>query len=1150
MGVEDYEDEPYEEADDEEYFRSQKTLNGKTLDIKKAKKRIRRMLGRKFPVQFSDKIFAILKDGYAVGFCKDQMIGLSAYAEQGTEWHEIFHKIFEFLVPATTREKIYDRYAERLGTEDRREIAETIAEDFKDFMENLPTVKFARLNIIKTFKEIRDWVNAFRNISDRDLARIYIRANLGYYRFVQPEMGVLDRFNELFGGILYSFVKDSDGNDVKMKYFVNRKQLEDALRVLSVQLINGNNIDDIGANADRISLELSNIRKLNKTKSETDPDADSKWFINLIGQNVEEGKKTIHQKMFNEIFEKWDTSMREEMRTVLHSYGLITKENPAFDEKTIEKENDPSAVSEDIQGHSDEFYTVDRRKDIDSAITFFLSTIPNLRFANRDDLIYETDDNGNIILGEDGKPILRYDTLEDGTKRIHGSVRALEYQSGGKTFRTTTKVYTNSFGMAEFRDFDKVYAEIYREIHDAKDFNDMLQRIHKRAENDPLFQYIEKHIARWEYQSVVRHTESHKPVAMVIRDGKSIKLDQNDYYYTHDEYGTYHVYWAKTDNSIGAVKDRIVKGAYILTNPDRQSLVTRFYLAFKSQRLNLYFTYANEKTAENSRTDVEAGQYEYSIKPTNANRSTAVYPLTWFENLRLGVTGIFEVGEDSKIKKTSTENRMTEEAEFFINFKTALIESQLKGRSLIELEGQKWNLHSEIDLDNVREIFVKHLNNIGIDIDRSVFDYFLEKNFGDDDHRTKELQLLKMLSTEPTNENDKFSYGAFTSMLSSIAQDVDKYNDMQLLEVDYNRKTSKKSRRKGKTTYKAVKDSRKNSGMYLYGNNSFIKSLAVAYGQYRMDTDEFMQVGPENTQIFTQAEDHSASYITSELNRAQVNDHDIVVGSNILKDLKSWAYVYSQEDNIGSKIVKYLLNPNRSDLVIGTFLGINNKNRRDGGVKYAKISTREDFLSKLALLSQGHILFPTLSDKSTWFFLKTKNEGEQLLPGFDFIRGISSDEIPIFGEDGSMIQYNEKVIDQLIEYALTEDRNIQEEILKAEKKIEGKPNVKHYHTDEQGQRYQFMLGVYDKNGNFIHFNRKKDKDGKPMSPRDCFDLAHREFFDKSDKDRRAIVREILRRRLKETVQYAIDNDIITKSGKNLKNNYLDYNKIEALKKAY
>ena len=131
-------------------------------------------------------------------------------------------------------------------------------------------------------------------------------------------------------------------------------------------------------------------------------------------------------------------------------------------------------VSEDIQGHSDEFYTVDRRKDIDSAITFFLSTIPNLRFANRDDLIYETDDNGNIILGEDGKPILRYDTLEDGTKRIHGSVRALEYQSGGKTFRTTTKVYTNSFGMAEFRDFDKVYAEIYREIHDAKDFNDML----------------------------------------------------------------------------------------------------------------------------------------------------------------------------------------------------------------------------------------------------------------------------------------------------------------------------------------------------------------------------------------------------------------------------------------------------------------------------------------------------------------------------------------------------------------------------------------------------------------------------------------------------------------------------------------------------
>jgi hypothetical protein len=95
-----------------------------------------------------------------------------------------------------------------------------------------------------------------------------------------------------------------------------------------------------------------------------------------------------------------------------------------------------------------------------------------------------------------------------------------------------------------------------------------------------------------------------------------------------------------------------------------------------------------------------------------------------------------------------------------------------------------------------------------------------------------------------------------------------------------------------------------------------------------------------------------------------------------------------------------------------------------------------------------------------------------------------------------------------------------------------------------------MLGVYDKNGNFIPFNRKKNKDGKPMSPRDCFELAHREFFDKTDDERRAIVREILRRRLKETVQYAIDNDIIVKSGRNLKNNYLDYSKIEALKRVY
>jgi hypothetical protein len=50
-----------------------------------------------------------------------------------------------------------------------------------------------------------------------------------------------------------------------------------------------------------------------------------------------------------------------------------------------------------------------------------------------------------------------------------------------------------------------------------------------------------------------------------------------------------------------------------------------------------------------------------------------------------------------------------------------------------------------------------------------------------------------------------------------------------------------------------------------------------------------------------------------------------------------------------------------------------------GGVQYKKISERDDYMAKVAILMKGGIIFPTLSDKSTWFYITGCN-----LPGINY----------------------------------------------------------------------------------------------------------------------------------------------------------------------
>jgi hypothetical protein len=123
--------------------------------------------------------------------------------------------------------------------------------------------------------------------------------------------------------------------------------------------------------------------------------------------------------------------------------------------------------------------------------------------------------------------------------------------------------------------------------------------------------------------------------------------------------------------------------------------------------------------------------------------------------------------------------------------------------------------------------------------------------------------------------------------------------------------------------------------------------------------------------------------MTDNYNKAELVDGEIK-GSRMLKDMRN--YLYNTIKGLrgipkGSMIIKQLFfaADKKLHLVLHTHGGVKVDSSYDGGMSYRKITEREDWLAKAAILKQGGIIFPTLSDKSTWFYLTGVS-----VPGLDY----------------------------------------------------------------------------------------------------------------------------------------------------------------------
>lgn len=138
------------------------------LDETAARQYIEKVLGKSFDnLQFVDEISSAIVGALSAGtFIAGQvtanMMKLSHYAQNGTEYHEAFHWAFELIIDPKTSNRVRAAVRKRHGIRGEREIAEWLADAYMHYVRNIYTPNG---NIIqRAFGKIKQWAITFSHM--------------------------------------------------------------------------------------------------------------------------------------------------------------------------------------------------------------------------------------------------------------------------------------------------------------------------------------------------------------------------------------------------------------------------------------------------------------------------------------------------------------------------------------------------------------------------------------------------------------------------------------------------------------------------------------------------------------------------------------------------------------------------------------------------------------------------------------------------------------------------------------------------------------------------------------------------------------------------------------------------------------------------
>lgn len=1117
---------------------------------------IKRICGDSVHVSTIESIIMHAANGDVVGMCTAAGIVISQAAENGAQYHEAFHRIVELAMPAEARELLYKWYRNKFEKDKKfteRDIAEGLADLFFEYGRHAWHPKGV---VAKWFARIYNYINALIRVRSFKVATTFRAIDYGKYANNKITRRSRRLFHERFGNALYMTTTDKNGVNREFPHIYTHTQLNDAIECLIPKLVQAFGVDILGFNLDKL---VTNKQLLVSPKSPF-----YKTYMSLTMQGVTEETLNDYVKegkisplvrdnflIMRDLFENWDV-IQPKLEAKLKSFGVQARKDRDEEKKQNTDAGDQSAVASDIDGHSDEFYSHSLSHDVAAPIVFRLSTIKNVRYVTPDDVaaglapsIYMLDKEGHPVIGNDGQ------------KK-----------------RAIIPVKRNSLGMATYLPFKSVHQRLLSELHDVKNVDDLFNRLITLGKNDYMFEQIAKTLNRLRNQSYVRMTDKKifgEYVGWpIVKYGNSILKPE---YYIADP--KVHNDGYKYPQQVRLVKDlkrkdgtvickagQVLQGATYAQNQDLQSLTTLLFQAVKSQKLNFKFLRIRPAKDENGK--VVEGKFNYGYESTNTDQAASRFPIQWFDNIRQGLTGIYN--EDGSINKNyqgfaQTLHTLTSVVTGLVNMKD----------NTVRIDGVQYDLSDTESFDKVVGLVISAFNNIGITVTKPIWYHMLHKmNPTSSDYVQSFVELMTAskqagLSIYSLIGND----GVLAKLNSAVkAGNLNMFSKDQVIGKGRNAQMS---------------------GAYMYVRNSFIQRLAVETSSYRTATSEMITIGAGNTKMYMYAQNNTVSDIVDDLNNS-LNDDGSVRDGSILSDMQGVVYCQSEHEGMscGSIILKQLLDPEfnkgHNRIEVYTEAGSKISQSQDGSVKFSEMAKREDYLSRMTKLSEGYLIMPTLSDKSTYMCINGFK-----LPGFDYHASNKSQfgRLPLFssiyGHMGfSMHDLNNRsahedagnVINQFIQYFLLEFNNVEKTLGElgligdGSAKLNENELIENYHTgNKSGARFLSMTGVYIQEKNekgepvdvFIPFN-KKTEDGTDGILEGYYN-AKKYFFDKSYEEQCAIVTRILQHRLDEELDKLIEAGIIkveqndntssaNKKYYNFKNIYLDNNKIKMLASLY
>ena len=297
---------------------------------------------------------------------------------------------------------------------------------------------------------------------------------------------------------------------------------------------------------------------------------------------------------------------------------------------------------------------------------------------------------------------------------------------------------------------------------------------------------------------------------------------------------------------------------------------------------------------------------------------------------------------------------------------------------------------TDTDIDIYRNGIIELLNQVGIQVEPEAIEELLKGN--------RKNNLIRLVSQR--RSGDTGSFGAiFNNILNNLTLDSPR-NPVQLDQIF----TKKRS-------------------------DHIINQIAYAQAIASPSNTSLSVLGPNNNVFYLKTQNNYCSDLVRRL-----NEHD----TDTLNGLNNDLYC-------GTSLIRFAVN-NNQPVKLNTFINFYGNNSGDKGREYLQISPTEDYLMKMALTWNNHIVFPTMADKKTW---NTITGCQMFNKPFQITEN----------EDGTLsIRFDQEALDYAYS-AWLDEFNCIVQYWKSLPNVQTK--IKNYHSDNKGGKFRHFKGYYE-----------------------------------------------------------------------------------------